>query len=171
MTRLPPGFQVVLDPKALRLNANRLLVGGSPVTAMRLAPRAASRLRGDRVTVSDALSAELADRLIATNLAHPDVTTTTPVGLHDVTVVVPVRDRPAQLERCLAALAPLTVIVVDDASLEPQTVAAMAERHGASLVRLAINLGPAGARNAGLALVHTPVVAFVGPTSRSLPPR
>ena len=36
--------------------------------------------------------------------------------LTDVTVVVPVRDRPEQLDRCLAALAPLAVTVVDDAS-------------------------------------------------------
>lgn len=159
--RLPRGFQVVLDPTTLRLSADRLLVGGSPITAMCLATAAASRLGRDRVTVSDAISAELAERLIATNLAHPDVTAAATVDAPDLTVVVPVRDRPGQLERCLAALTPLDVIVVDDASHEPQVIAAVAQRHGARLARFATNRGPASARNAGLALVRTPVVAFV----------
>jgi mycofactocin system glycosyltransferase len=83
------------------------------------------------------------------------------VPLTDLTVVVPVRDRPEQLARCLAALVPLHVIVVDDASEQPHRVADVAHRHGAQVHRLSTNVGPAGARNAGLALVRTPLVAFV----------
>ena len=64
----------------------------------------------------------------------------------------PVPRRPAH--RC-------AVVVVDDASRDPDVVAAVARRHGARLIRLAENLGPAGARNAGLAEVTTPYVAFV----------
>jgi mycofactocin system glycosyltransferase len=158
---LPSGFQATLDPKTTLLDGHRLLIGGSPVTAMRVAPEAAAHLRAGRVTVTDAVSAHLADRLIATNIAHPDVTSTAGSTLTDITVVVPVRDRPAQLARCLAALAPLAVIVVDDASREPGAVAAVAHRHGAQLVRLTTNVGPAGARNAGLTRVSTPVIAFV----------
>ena len=52
-------------------------------------------------------------------------------------------------------LSPLT------ASLEPHAVAQVAARHGAEVVPLAVNVGPAGARNAGLAAVRTPYVAFV----------
>lgn len=158
---LPNGFRAILDPKTALLDGHRLLIGGSPLTAMRLAPEAAAHLRAGRVTVTDAVSAHLADRLIAANLAYPDVSSTAGTRLTDITVVVPVRDRPAQLARCLVALAPLAVIVVDDASRAPGAVAAVARRHGAQLVRLATNVGPAGARNAGLAQVSTPVVAFV----------
>lgn len=158
---LPDGFAVTLDPKALRLDADRLLIGGSPLAVLRLSPTAYDRMPGNRLTVTDATSAHLADRLVATNLAHPDLDTLPPTSPHDLTAVVPVRDRPEQLDRCLAALHPLTIVVVDDASLDPTAVAAVAHRHGATLVHLDVNVGPAGARNAGLAHVHTPVVAFV----------
>lgn len=158
---LPDGFRVTLDPKTRRADTGRLLIGGSPITAMRLAPAAASHLVDGRVIVTDAASAHLADRLIATNLAHADVRSTAPVGPGEITVVVPVHDRPEQLDQCLTALGPLSVVVVDDASFHPAAVAAVAERHGASLIRLPENLGPAGARNAGLADVTTDLVAFV----------
>ena len=78
---LPLGFQVTLDAKTLRTDAGRLLIGGSPITAMRLGPAAAERLVDGRVTVTDTASAHLADRLIATNLAHPDVRPASPAGL------------------------------------------------------------------------------------------
>lgn len=158
---LPLGFGVTLDPKALRAEGGRLLVGGSPLTALRLSTTAAARLDQRRLVVTDEASARLADRLLSTNLARPDLDDTTHLPLADLTVVVPVRDRADQLDRCLAALHPLAVIVVDDASLEPGAVAGVARRHGATLVPLPDNRGPAGARNAGLARVTTPVVAFV----------
>ncbi|MEO5666167.1 MAG: mycofactocin biosynthesis glycosyltransferase MftF [Nocardioides sp.] len=158
---LPEGFRVILDPKALRTDAGRLLIGGSPITAMRLAPATAAHLVDGRVIVTDAVSAQLADRLVATNIAYPDVRSMAPAGPDEITVVVPVRDRPGQLDQCLAALAPLAVVVVDDASLDPAAVATVARQHGARLIRLTENLGPAGARNAGLAEVTTNLVAFV----------
>jgi mycofactocin system glycosyltransferase len=52
------------------------------------------------------------------------------------------------------------VIVVDDASVDVEAMRAVAEAHGARFVALPVNVGPAGARNAGLALVTTPFVAF-----------
>jgi len=158
---LPDGYQVVLDPKTMRTDAGRLLIGGSPVTAMRLAPAAVAHLIDGRVTVTDAASARLADRLVATNLAHPDVRSAPPAKPDEITVVVPVRDRPRQLDRCLAALTGLSVAVVDDASVEPAAVAAVARQHGAKLIPLTHNLGPGGARNAGLALTTTAFIAFV----------
>lgn len=158
---LPNGFRATLDPGTTFLGAHRLLIGGAPMTAMRLDPITAAHLRAGRVTVTDAVSAQLADRLIATNMAHPDVRSLVAAEHADVTVVVPVRDRPAQLHQCLAALAPLAVIVVDDASLDPQSVAVVTHRHGAQWIGLAENVGPAGARNAGLAAVTTRFVAFV----------
>ena len=158
---LPLGFSVVLDPGAFRAEGGRLLVGGSPLTALRVSVAAAARLDEGRLVVTDAASAQLADRLLSTNLARPEIDDSTPLQVADLTVVVPVRDRADQLDRCLSALQPLTVIVVDDASLDPMAVAAVARRHGAMLVPLVDNVGPAGARNAGLARVTTPVVGFV----------
>jgi mycofactocin system glycosyltransferase len=78
-----------------------------------------------------------------------------------LTVVIPVLNRPAQLDRTLASLAPLRCIVVDDASTDAASISAVADRHGAQLVRLPSNAGPAAARNAGLRHVHTEYVAFV----------
>ena len=49
----------------------------------------------------------------------------------------------------------LACIVVDDASVDAGATKEIAERHGARFVGLATNVGPAGARNAGLAVVHT----------------
>lgn len=158
---LPHGFRVELDPAVMRLDGGRLLVGGSPLTAMRISPTALALLDGRRLTVSGPASAALADRLLAGNLARPLPRPADEHGPDDVTVVVPVRDRPEQLDRCLAALSPLRVVVVDDASVDPGAVSAVARRHGADVVHLPDNLGPAGARNAGLARVTTPVVAFV----------
>ncbi|MDP3966736.1 MAG: mycofactocin biosynthesis glycosyltransferase MftF [Nocardioides sp.] len=158
---LPTGFTVELHPAAWHLDQGRFLVGGSPLTVMRLSAAAQKRLDGRRLVVTDAASAQVADRLLATNLAHPVLDATAAVSTEDLTVVVPVRDRVAQLNRCLAALHPLDVIVVDDASHDPAAVAAVARRHGAKVVALDTNLGPAGARNAGLARVTTAVVAFV----------
>ncbi|WP_340540284.1 mycofactocin biosynthesis glycosyltransferase MftF [Nocardioides sp. GXZ039] len=155
---LPPGFVVGLAPGVQRLDGGRVLVGGSPLTAMRLAVPVPE---GGRLVVTDRASSLVAERLLATNLALPVLDAVPPMSADDLTVVVPVRDRPAQLDRCLAALAPLRVIVVDDASRDTASVAGVAARHGAAVVALSTNLGPAGARNAGLARVTTPLVAFV----------
>lgn len=158
---LPHGFTVELDRGVLRLDAGRMLVGGSPLTAMRLSAAARELLRGGRLVVTDAASAQVAERLVAANLAQPVLGAAVDVAAHELTVVVPVRDRAVQLDRCLAALHPLPVVVVDDASRDPAAVAEVARRHGAQLVALSENVGPAGARNAGLAHVRTPAVAFV----------
>ncbi len=160
--QLPGGFRVRLcaDVSAHPLpDGERLLVGGSPLRAVRLKGRAVALLSDGSLTVADAPTAALARRLLDANLADPDAgAAPAPAAL---TVVVPVRDRPEQLDRCLAALAGLEVVVVDDASLDPASVGAVARRHGATLLTLPANLGPAGARNAGLARVTTPCVAFV----------
>jgi glycosyltransferase involved in cell wall biosynthesis len=100
-------------------------------------------------------------RLLATNLGEPDLSQVGGVAPYDLTVVIPTRDRPEQLDRALAALRPLRCIVVDDASRSPEAVAEVARRYWAVLVRLMVNVGPAAARNAGLTTVTTPYVAFV----------
>lgn len=157
---LPHGFRVRLRTDVLRAGGGNLLIGGSPTRVIRLSQRARSLLDSQVLTVDDPATAGLARRLLGGNLAAP-VLDHIEVPLADITVVVPVRDRADQLERCLAALVPLQVIVVDDASLDWKAVARVAHRHGAHLVPLTRNLGPAGARNVGLRQVRTPLVAFV----------
>lgn len=158
---LPHGFRVRLVPGLLTADNGRLLVGGSPLVAMRLTKRAQAKLENGEVTVTDPDSAHVADRLLATNLGLPDLAEIPAVAEHDLTVVIPVRDRPDQLDRTLSALHPLHCVVVDDASLDPEPVAVVARRHEAQVISLPVNVGPAGARNAGLATVSTPYVAFV----------
>jgi mycofactocin system glycosyltransferase len=79
-----------------------------------------------------------------------------------VTVVVPVRDRSAELDRCLAAAGRrYPVVVVDDGSADPAALAAVCAANGAGLIRREVNGGPAAARNTGLRAVTTEFVAFL----------
>ncbi|MGD6756918.1 mycofactocin biosynthesis glycosyltransferase MftF [Streptomyces sp. BH105] len=172
---LPHGFVVALDRRTRVLDGGRALLGGTPTRLLRLTPRARALLTGRTLYVRDRAGAVLADRLLATGLAHPLATELPRNGLKTpnapnslsgtVTYVIPVRDRPDQLDRALAGIRATTtdapVLVVDDASHEPAPVAAVAARHHARVLPLPANLGPAGARNAGLREVTTPYVAFV----------
>ena len=159
---LPPGFRVRVGADVRVHDGGRTLVGGSPLRVLRLRDPAPPLARGDVLEVADRTSGVVAERLLAANLAAP-VLAPTPTA--ELTVVVPVRDRADRLDRLLAGLrrdgADLPVVVVDDASRDPGAVAEVAARHAAHLVALTTNLGPAGARNAGLAEVRTPYVAFV----------
>lgn len=158
--RLPDGFAVRLDPRTSRRDGGTTLLGGSPLRLLRLAPRAAALLSSDHLVVRDATSAALAARLLDAGLAHPDLASD--AGGADVTVVVPVKDRPAGLARLLAALradpatAALPVVVVDDGSAAPVTAP-----DGVRVLRHAVSRGPAAARNAGLAVAGTDLVAFL----------
>ena len=78
-----------------------------------------------------------------------------------ISIVVPTRDRPAPLARCLAALPPeLEIIVVDDGSRDRAAVAgALESRPGARLIR-APGRGPATARNLGARAASGDVVCF-----------
>ncbi|MEU9343794.1 mycofactocin biosynthesis glycosyltransferase MftF [Streptomyces sp. NPDC048278] len=158
---LPHGFTVALDRHTRVLDDGRALLGGFPTRLLRLTPRARALLAGRTLRVTDAASALLADRLLEAGMANPVVGALPPCPDPRYTVVVPVRDRAHQLDRLLAGVGTdQPVIVVDDASYHPEPVAEVAARHGARLVRLTTNVGPAGARNAGLRLVTTPFVVF-----------
>lgn len=158
---LPDGFRVRLVDDAIVLGEGTVLVGGSPLTALRIAKGRPRFRAGCDLVATDPASSRLAERLLATNLALPDLSTTAPPIATDLTVVIPVRDRPEQLDHCLASLEGLTCLVVDDASVDPDAIAGVACRHKAILVSLTENVGPAAARNAGLTHVATPYVAFV----------
>ncbi|MFE9924565.1 mycofactocin biosynthesis glycosyltransferase MftF [Streptomyces sp. NPDC005774] len=158
---LPVGFVVALDRHTRVVDGGRALLGGFPTRLLRLAPRARRLLTGRTIVVRDAASGLLADRLLELGMANPVVDALPPNLDPRYTVVVPVRDRARQLGRLLGSVGPgHPVIVVDDGSRDPEAVAAVAARHGARLLVLSANVGPAGARNAGLRLVTTPFVVF-----------
>lgn len=155
--QLPHGFRVRIGDEVRVADGGRTLVGGSPLRVLRLKPPAPALDRGEVLTVVDATTRAVATRLLATNLAAPVIEG----GADELTVVIPIRDRAERLDRLLGHLTGLSVVVVDDASRDPAVIADVVRRHGAELVALTENLGPAGARNVGTSRVRTPYVAFV----------
>ena len=158
---LPAGFAVRIHDDVTTADGGRVLVGGSPLRAVRLSARARALVEGGEIRVAGAASGTLAERLLDANLAVPVLRARDRARVSELTVIIPVRDRIMQLNGTLSGLAPVSVIVVDDASRDRAGIAKVAREHGAEVVRLESNAGPAAARNAGLARVRTPYVAFV----------
>lgn len=155
-----PEPPVVLDRDVRRLAGGRVLLGGDPGRLLRLGPGGPAALQqlADGRPRAAPLQ-DLARTLVDGGLAHPRPG---PAADIDVTVVVPVRDRCAELDRCLAALGrTVPVLVVDDGSRDPDAVAEVCRRHGAQVLALPRNAGPAAARNAGFITSGSPFVAFV----------
>lgn len=150
-----------MDPAAKEL-APGIWFGGSPARIIRLTDAGQAAFRELRAgPVSSPAAGALARRLTDAQLANP-VPPGPPPGRPDVTVIIPVRDRPVLLERCLAALDPGDqVLVVDDGSRDPAAVATAAGRHGATVITRAVNGGPAAARNTALPHVRGDLIAFV----------
>jgi mycofactocin glycosyltransferase len=164
---VPAGFRLHADPATRLIAGGAVLVGGSPVRLLRLTPggarQAAAWLGG--APVPDSVAArKLARRLLDAGIAYPDpgVRVLPGPGLADVTVVIPVRDRHAELARCLVGLRDVPrVIVVDDCSSDPAAIEAIAAAAGARVLRRPVNGGPGAARNTGLAAAGTDLVAFL----------
>jgi len=163
----PAGMRLQPDPGSRLLAGGTILVGGSPVRVLRLTTSGARHVAAwwSATPVPDIPAARaLARRLLDTGIAHPWPGQSRPGSLtaEDVTVVVPVRDRQAELAGCLAGLAQMPrVIVVDDCSADPAAIARAASGAGARVLRRTVNGGPGAARNTGLAAADTPLVAFV----------
>ncbi|MEO5709668.1 MAG: mycofactocin biosynthesis glycosyltransferase MftF [Nocardioidaceae bacterium] len=162
MTSLPTGFRVRLAGDTRACDDGRTLVGGAG-TVLHLKPRAVAMLHDGAVVATDVDSSAVARLLLDRGLADPVFDgTLSDEEVTDVTVVVPVRDRPRQLARLLASLPPgLPVVVVDDGSEEPRTTRAVATEFGATVLRHQVSRGPAAARNTGLVRVRTDLVAFL----------
>ena len=158
------GLRLRPDPGLRSLDGGTVLLGGAPYRMLRLGPSGVRHVagwwHGEPVTGAPGAQA-LARRLLWTGIAHPVTEGGTGPGPGDVTVVIPVRDRTAELALCLGGLGEYQVIVVDDGSLDPGAVAAVAAAAGARCVHRAVNGGPAAARNTGLAAVQTPLAAFL----------
>jgi len=186
-----------------------VLVGGSPVRVLRLTGAGARRVAewfGGAPVPANAGARTLARRLLDAGIAHPDYGAGTGAlngdlrgadalgtaggdrspGPADVTVVIPVKDRHAELARCLAGLRPAAtspavppnsgkksgsgvpdvvggtrVVVVDDASADGEAIARICARFGADVIRRDVNGGPGAARNTGLAAADSELVAFL----------
>jgi GT2 family glycosyltransferase len=81
-----------------------------------------------------------------------------------ISVIIPVRNAECDVAMCLRALQqssvlPAEVLVVDDGSQDGS--AAVAQRHGARVLRLPESRGPAVARNAGAHAALQPVLMFL----------
>ncbi|NHA67410.1 mycofactocin biosynthesis glycosyltransferase MftF [Phycicoccus flavus] len=162
MSELPRGFRVRLAADAHRCDDGRTLFGGSSGRLVHLRPAALDRLDGSgAVEVRDATSGAVARLLLDRGLAHPYWSEPADATPADVTVVVPVLDRPVELDRLLRGLRGLATVVVDDGSSDPAALVVVCRRHDARYVRHDTRRGPAAARNTGLATARTPVVAFV----------
>jgi len=168
---MPPDFGLALDRSTRVERGGRLLLGGTPFRLVRLADHHAAALaawrRGDPVG-DDEGRRRFARALVASNLAHPCPPSAPPDGPRaDVTVVVPVRDRPRQLDRLLRALAQPgsdhvpEVIVVDDASADQDRTADVVAANGGRLLRRPTRGGAPAARNDGAAAATAPFIAFL----------
>ena len=165
MTPLPEGFRLVLDRSVRSFGGGNVLTGGHPGRLITLSESgvAALHLLLEGGAASDH-GRRLGRRLVDAGMAHPRPPrpSATPQHARSVTVVVPARDRSASLDRCLASLGTGTpVVVVDDGSRDPAPVAEVCERHGARLITRMANGGPGAARNDGLSIVDTELIAFV----------
>lgn len=162
---LPNGFTVRVRPDVRRPRYGNVLIGGSPLRALRLGAPAQAALQGWRpgftFSVRDEPTAVLARHLVNANFADPVLAASATVSAEELTVVIPVRDRPGQLAKTLAALQGIRCIVVDDASLNPAAVNVVCRDLGAEVVHLPRNTGPAHARNVGLGRATSTFVAFV----------
>ena len=165
-------LRLALDPSTRLLAGGEVVLGGQPMRMLRLSPAGARLVVGWKqggAVAEGPAARRLAERLIATGIAHP-----VPVGGRwspaDVAVVIPARDRADLLAGCLARIGAVgETVVVDDDSRDPGAIEAVAVAGGARVVRLQPGRGPAAARNAGLAATRSPLVAFVDSDTRPRP--
>src|SRR3954454_17772919 len=157
--RLPDGYVVRLGPRTRRRQGGAALLESATLRLLRLRPRAQGLLTSGRLVVHDAAGATLAARLLVTGLAVDRLNA--PTGPADVSLVIPVLNRPDALCRLLTALDDdpatrgLPIVVVDGCSAAPVRLP------GVRVVRHDTALGPAAARNAGLGVATTEFVAFL----------
>ena len=152
---IPTGWRLELDPRTRRLHGGRVLL--SPTgRLLRLGPGGPAAVRDLLAGRGGPAASRLGRTLLDAGAAHPRPAARPAV---DVTVVVPVKDRVAELARCLAAL-DADVLVVDDGSADPGAVEEVCRRYGATCVHRR-NGGPAAARNTAIPLLTKDFVAFL----------
>jgi len=162
-----------------RAGGTWLVVSESPLSVVTVNPSAAGLLE---MTREGAAVADLAARLQADEervvalceylrgrgILEVGPAAADPGLAPTVTVIVPTRDRAADLDDCLRALARLdyprdrlAVIVVDDGSTGPDAVAEVVARAGARLLVNERNQGPAYSRNRAAREATGELLAFI----------
>ena len=156
---LPPNFTLQWNPSTSSYREGTVLIGGSPLRMMRLAPTGAAVVTRWRDGDAVGVHGTLARRLTAAGIFEP----LAPHGHSaSVTVVIPVYNNPTGLEASLHGITH-PVIVVDDGSINDQATAIsdVCARHNVKLVRCAKNCGPAAARNVGWRHAASDLVLFL----------
>jgi len=156
--------QFVVDSSWRRPGNGTVVFAGSPIKMFRLGLAGKTIAmyleRGEPLPVGHE---SLTNRLLDAGAIHRLVSTDDkcPYQLSDVTVVIPAfvqsADHATQLSALVARCIGVSrILVVDDGSPH-----ALPTLENATIVTLATNSGPGIARNAGLAHVTTPLVAFI----------
>jgi hypothetical protein len=173
----PAELAVALHPKVRVLDRGRVLVGGTPLRVLRLTAEGARAIAewGAPSTVGDLPARRaLARRPLDAGVLSPYPAPEAPTSA--LTVVVPTRDRPARLARCLEAVrasCPKSpIVVVDDGSRDPAAVHAACAEHGVAVIaviRHDVSGGAVAARNSGGAA--SPTASIQTWSSRARGPR
>ena len=159
----------VLAPAAdvMTRDRGRVLIGGAPLRIVRLSDAGATAVRrwfaGEPVGPGERHQV-LARRLLHTGIANP-IRTTGAADHLGLTVVIPVKDDSEGLVSTLESLGldgagsqrVHRVVVVDDGSTRPVDI----DQPGVTVLRNERPVGPGPARQRGLGLATTPLVAFV----------
>jgi mycofactocin system glycosyltransferase len=134
--------------------------GGSPWRLLRLPGISASTAErwrdGGVVGVGEGTFART---LVQQGLLHPDYDDGP--SLDELDVVIPVRDDLVHVTKLLNDLRGFNVVVVDDGSVDPNSLSEVAQRSGARVIRRAHSAGPALARNEGAHVTWRPYIWFV----------
>jgi mycofactocin system glycosyltransferase len=150
-----------LDASVRRADGGHALVGGSPLKVFRVTG-AGARLIDEIAAGDDIAVRPFIDRLVDAGAIHP-LPDSSPFTPADVTAVIPTyRQDVLEVVSGLGDVG--RIIVVDDASPVPVHVP-----DGVEVVRHSTNLGPGAARTTGLAMVTTPLVAFIDADTRPPP--
>ena len=151
-------IRLLPDDQWFRSKNGNGVLAGSPLTYFGVTDAGSKIL--DAIETNSELPqnhAQLTDRLLATGAVHP--VPNSPSALTDITVVIPAfisnAESHVHLEKLVASLVGLTIIIVDDASPHPVDI------NNAHVLRHDTNKGPAAARNTGIAAVTTAAVACV----------
>ena len=160
---LPSGCTFHVDSNTTYLGQG-VVAGGSPFRLRQLSDQGALAFESWAAggPLEAALSQQqLARRLVDDGVLHPTWPSEVFLAFDDVTVVIPVRDRPEQLNDLLAQLEEFRVIVVDDCSEDVNEIRRITSLHNVRLVTRDRQGGPGAARNTGMHEVTTPLTVFI----------
>ena len=153
------GTLVRIDSESKFLDRD-YLTGGAPWKLLRLPGGskavAQSWIDGARIQPGQE---RFARTLINQGMLHPIYESR--VEVEQIDVVIPVYNDISRVSRLLTLLSDFHVTIVDDASSNPALLAEIVSTFGQSLVRLEENVGPGGARNAGLRSTSRQFVWFI----------